>query len=382
MAQQLGSGFDANKQHNVEMSDGPLSPTSSTPSHLQETCQGPAQPIDSSGLCMTAFGMPNYRSQRHRQLWTHSWFFQWAIGTLRVSVSTSAKRQNISPDYRTGGMPPPQKSYRIRIEFIPAQALIQLRGLQLVVENTSDQRGFYQICPFLSTFAIIPEDAKVIQFVRENDVEGIQDLFQKGLAAPSDRDSSAISWDNLECVFFAKALQLEQSEIVEFTQQRTLIDLIIWISDKKFDHSGSEYRDPSYGANIHARWEDLSSLQYLFYLKGLLHEDQKQKRLPIVEVAIALLEQGADLFALDDDGDSVFDTAEEHGLTSDLFLAVQRAGYDLDEVKDKIAYLQWVFDNPNCGIAESTAIDSSQIGPSSITGLTPRRAIVGDRLED
>ena len=192
MAQQLGSGFCANKQHNVEMSDGPLSPTSSTPSHIQQRFQDPAKPVDSSDLRMTAFGMPNYRSQPKRQFhreWTRSWFFQWAIGTLRVSVSTSAKRQNISPDYRTGGIPPPQKSYRITIEFMLARALIQLRGLQLFVENTRDQRGFYQICPLMSTFAIVPNDAEVMNFVRENDVESIQDLFQRGLAAPSDRNS-------------------------------------------------------------------------------------------------------------------------------------------------------------------------------------------------
>ncbi|KAL9033469.1 MAG: hypothetical protein Q9180_005927 [Flavoplaca navasiana] len=132
MAQQLGSGFCANKQHNVKTSDGSLSQTSSTPSHIQAKCQDPAQPIGSSDLRMTAFGMPGYRSQTKDELhrkWTRTWIFEWAIGTLRVSISTSAKRQNISPDYRTGGMPPPQKSYRISIEFVPAPALIQLRGL-------------------------------------------------------------------------------------------------------------------------------------------------------------------------------------------------------------------------------------------------------------
>ncbi|KAL8895223.1 MAG: hypothetical protein Q9192_003770 [Flavoplaca navasiana] len=190
MAQQLGSEFCANKQHNAKMSDRRLSQTSSTPSHIQEKCQDPAQPIDSSDLRMTAFGMPGYRSQPLRQLhqkWTRTWRFRWAIGRLQVSVSTSAKGQNISPDYRTGGITPPQKSYRISIEFMPAPVLIQLRGLQLSVESARDQRGFYQICPFLSTFAIVPNDAEVINFVIKNDVESIQDLFQRGLAAPSDR---------------------------------------------------------------------------------------------------------------------------------------------------------------------------------------------------
>ncbi|KAL8840979.1 MAG: hypothetical protein Q9205_004023 [Flavoplaca limonia] len=190
MAQQLGSGLYANKQHNVKMSDGPLSPISSTQSHIKENCQAPAQPIHSPDLRMTAFSIPDYRSQTGRQFhqkWTRTWTFRWAIGTLRVSVSKSVTRQEISPDYRAGRIPPPRRSYRINIEFVPASALIQLRGLQLSVENTPDQRGFYQICPFLSTFAVIPDDAGVIDFVVGNNVEGIQDLFRRGLAAPSDR---------------------------------------------------------------------------------------------------------------------------------------------------------------------------------------------------
>ena len=133
----------------------------------------------------------------------------------------------------------------------------------------------------------------------------------------------------------------------------------------------------SLGADICARWLQLSPLQYSFHI-AVLEED----RLLRVKLATALLENEADLFALDDNGESVFDFAEQSGLTSDLFVAVQRVGYDLDEVIDKIDHLQWVFHNPNCGIAESTAIDNAQVAPSFTTELTSRRAIVSDRLED
>ncbi|KAL8849088.1 MAG: hypothetical protein Q9221_005932 [Calogaya cf. arnoldii] len=53
------------------------------------------------------------------------------------------------------------------------QRLIHFRGLELSVGSKSDQRGFYQICPFLSTFAIVPEDAEIFRFVRANKIEGI-----------------------------------------------------------------------------------------------------------------------------------------------------------------------------------------------------------------
>ncbi|KAL8718775.1 MAG: hypothetical protein Q9181_008157, partial [Wetmoreana brouardii] len=93
-----------------------------------------------------------------------------------------------SPEYRIGEVPSPQKAYRVAIEFLAARSLIQLRGLTLSVASTQDQRGYHQICPLISTFAVVPEDAEIMGFALMDDVEGIQDLFERRLAAPSDRD--------------------------------------------------------------------------------------------------------------------------------------------------------------------------------------------------
>ncbi|KAL8884896.1 MAG: hypothetical protein Q9215_007155 [Flavoplaca cf. flavocitrina] len=136
------------------------------------------------------------------------------------------------------------------------------------------------------------------------------------------------------------------------------------------------------GADICARWLELSPLQYLFFPHSCSITGQKEDSFSLVEVATALLENGAELFTLSEGGNSVFHIAEYYGLTSELSLAVQRAGHDLDEVRDQLVDLQWVFDNPNCGIAESTAIDNAHIEPSCTTGLASRKGIVGDRLED
>ena len=143
-------------------------------------------------LPMSTFGASQYQNQPKDRLyktWNCFWRFRWTIGTLFVTISASITKRSTSPDYSTSGYVPPQKAYRITVTFIPAISLYQFRGLQLSVENARDQRGYYELCPFLSTFAVVPYCAEVMECARRNDVEGLQSLFQRGLAAPSDRDN-------------------------------------------------------------------------------------------------------------------------------------------------------------------------------------------------
>ena len=134
------------------------------------------------------------------------------------------------------------------------------------------------------------------------------------------------------------------------------------------------------GADIYARWYQLFPLQYLFHRYWQINADGEE--LPnIVDIVTVLLENEADLFALDDHGNSVFDMAENTGLTPELSIAVQRVGYGLDKVIDKIKHLQWCFNNPNCGIADSTSIDKAQIAPPCTAGLVSRRPIINDTLD-
>ena len=136
------------------------------------------------------------------------------------------------------------------------------------------------------------------------------------------------------------------------------------------------------GTDICARWRQLTPLQYLFHKHGPRKAYRKENRLLIVKVATALLENGAELFVLDDDGLCVFHIAKKYGLIEELLIAILLAGYDLKVVVDQIIDLHKVFNNPNCGIAKSTAIDNAQVAPSFTTGLVSRKAIIGDRLED
>lgn len=128
---------------------------------------------------------PNEFLARRSKQWRRSMVTKWPIGTLRVTVTSTHTTSNVS---YVGEIPQPQATYRITIEFQPAQNLITLRGLTLSLAHIQDQRGHYQVCPLLATFAVVPEYADVMIFARKNDVAGLQSLFERRLAAPSDRD--------------------------------------------------------------------------------------------------------------------------------------------------------------------------------------------------
>ncbi|KAL8757874.1 MAG: hypothetical protein Q9199_001902 [Rusavskia elegans] len=436
MALRLGSKSNGNRHDNVNSSQGSLPDVGSAPSHI---CQASAYLAPPCDLSTIASGISNYQNQpkgQYYKKWSYSWRFRWKIGTLRVTISTSVTKRKISPDYRSGGFSSPQKLYRVTIQFVPALSLIQLGGLNLSVANTQDQRGYYQICPFLSTFAVVPDDAKILEFTEDNDIEGIQDLFQRGLAAPSDRDTNGFcktlqgdsNWvgvievlqqvdsDTMEatsssqdyliyCITttqedsgkLGRPKTLDSSYFQQLQQFKYSLDTLEddwpavfkWISQVQnvFDNLSLESIRSSLqillglGADIDARWIGLPPLHYLFELHVRLDTNEEQYD-NMIEVATALLENGADLFALDDKGDSVFDVAELRRRTSELSLALQRAGYDVEEVRHKIYLAQWAFRNPGHSLAESTALDRAQIEPPSTEGLVSRRVVHGDRLED
>ena len=135
----------------------------------------------------------NHVAQSWTLLWRRTRSFKWPIGVLIVHVSLSCCR---SPGTRRefeafANFPPPLTRYSsfVSITFRPAPSLLITRGISLECKRQQDQRGFYQICPMLATFAIIPDDAEAFQCVERNDVDGLRALFDAGLAAPTDRDA-------------------------------------------------------------------------------------------------------------------------------------------------------------------------------------------------
>ncbi|KAI4275289.1 MAG: hypothetical protein L6R35_006280 [Caloplaca aegaea] len=99
------------------------------------------------------------------------------------------------------------------------------------------------------------------------------------------------------------------------------------------------------------------------------------------KVVTALLKNGADPYALDQFGYSLFDIAEMSNRTSILLRALERAGYDVDKVQAEIQWRKCCFHNPSHGFAASTAVDSAEIAQPSAKGLVLRKCIRGDRVE-
>ncbi|KAI4221469.1 MAG: hypothetical protein LQ349_007834 [Xanthoria aureola] len=397
MANQLASIAGGNQQHDVEPCHGSLPETTIAPTHMPQDSIDLATPL-SPATAVLGRSNSNYQNRPrslHHQKWSCSWTFHWRIGKLRVTISTTVTKRRESPDYRVGGFVSPPKSYQVTVQFTPVQSLIQLRGLELSIANRQDQRGYYQICPLLSTFAVVPDDAEVFRYVRENNIDGIQDLFQRRLAAPSDRDEYGRTL--LMCaalhghVDLCRLLLDEGSDHLARTVLDTLEDavpaIVTWIHDIVTLASPLPLgcmRSTlqillSLGADINARWLGCPPVIYLFSKHKRIDTDDEESNTTIVtEFLIALLEKGADPLALLDNGASIFDAAEGSGLTSELALALQKTGYDLDEVRQKIHLAQWSFRNPGHSLAESTAIDRSQ----STAGVVSRRAVAGDRLEE
>ncbi|KAL8833884.1 MAG: hypothetical protein Q9170_004031 [Blastenia crenularia] len=189
MTQQLGSMADRGTLERFTQSENPLREASSET--LPKDHDSPNQTVSHDHYISGSSSLkPLSRLQsQHMRQWTRSWTFHWTIGLLWVTVSATVNKQKASPDYRTGKIPSTRKTYRVTIEFLPASSLVKLRGLKLSVMKIPDQRGYSQICPFISTFAVVPEDADVMKYARVNNIEGIQDLFERRLAAPSDRDA-------------------------------------------------------------------------------------------------------------------------------------------------------------------------------------------------
>ncbi|KAL8934553.1 MAG: hypothetical protein Q9211_005162 [Gyalolechia sp. 1 TL-2023] len=331
--------------------------------------------------------------------------------------------------------------------------------------------------------ASLPWDSKVMIFAGTNNVEGIQDLFERRLAAPSDRDEEGTTplmyaayvgateacrlllsegsdplatdergwnpfdWTNVAVTSKAlnensidkhyeivKLLQQADSDFMEVVASTTTWQTLpMWFNIDQDEEAtieknmtlaiayiqrlkelGLRLEDYDDGFALVVQWlvvVDLSTLRFsreairtmlrtvlsldadlctadgygfaplhtLFFFR----DDRTENRLHnSFEMATALLQNGADPYALTVLGTSTFDLAEKYGFTSIFLEALEEAGYDIKEVQSEIEWRQWCFENPDHGFGESTAVDDTRIAPPSTEGLVSRRGVRGDRLED
>ncbi|KAI9884226.1 MAG: hypothetical protein M1823_003975 [Watsoniomyces obsoletus] len=142
------------------------------------------------------------RKRKPAMLWKQTWSFGWRIGCLLIKLSTFRDR-GISGVY-----------FDIEVTFIPSSEWMALPGISASYTDAPNEQGYYQICPLISIVPIIPEAAPVWKCVREGDLEGLQDLFAKGLASPRDQDKWG--YNLLMCAALAPLPEVSLMNMFEF----------------------------------------------------------------------------------------------------------------------------------------------------------------------
>ena len=132
-----------------------------------------------------------------KRLWIRHWCFRWRVGILQVTVSAfkiDRHYQTVSNAYQIKTTEP-RMAYRVLITFIPKQSFLTLRGTSISCWSQRDQRGYLELCPMLSSFAVIPGDSDVFVMSIKGDVDGLRQLFLNRAGSPADRNE--IGWTPL-----------------------------------------------------------------------------------------------------------------------------------------------------------------------------------------
>ena len=122
--------------------------------------------------------------------WSRTWTYTLSIGFICLRVYSSRTRGNHGAKSKAFGQSISawsEEVYDISISFQPAHRMLS-KGVSLTIGSRSDQRGHYFRCPEISTFAIIRFPSEIFTLAASGDVKGLQTLFVKKLASPTDRD--------------------------------------------------------------------------------------------------------------------------------------------------------------------------------------------------
>jgi hypothetical protein len=128
------------------------------------------------------FKRNEHRPIRNDRIVTQEWYSKRAIGSLTVRISNS---RPLRKSKRRGG-----RLFEVTCGFHPDPKVFRGVGVEAMISPQSN-RGFSQICPVVAEFGVQPEDSPIFEYSGTGGMENVyrlQDLFQKGLASPNDRD--------------------------------------------------------------------------------------------------------------------------------------------------------------------------------------------------
>ena len=118
-----------------------------------------------------------------RRVWNRTWSVAWRLGFLQIRVSA----------YEICNTVRRRMSYEVLIDFKPSQRFLTLRGVSISCRSQQDQRGSLQLCPTLSSFAVVSQDSDAFKAIEEGDLVRLRNLFRNGKASPTDRNEEGIT---------------------------------------------------------------------------------------------------------------------------------------------------------------------------------------------
>lgn len=119
----------------------------------------------------------NLRDRKYRR-------YETIFGVLLVFISSETIQQSVFS--RTSHQQ--RDSFEAGFTFIPAPWLFKTAFAASFVKH-ANQNGESSISTNLSYYAVVSDNAKIMEFSRAGDMKGIQQLFAQRLATPRDRDT-------------------------------------------------------------------------------------------------------------------------------------------------------------------------------------------------
>lgn len=109
--------------------------------------------------------------------------YETVFGVLLVFISNETTHWNMFPTTFRGR----KDMFEAGFTFIPASWLFKTAFAASFLKY-ANRNGESSISTNLSYYAVVPHDAKVMEFSRTGNVDGIRQLFSQRLATPRDRD--------------------------------------------------------------------------------------------------------------------------------------------------------------------------------------------------
>ena len=116
---------------------------------------------------------------RNARIVSQEWYSQRSIGSLTVRISNSRPMRKSK---RRG-----HRLFEVACGFHPDRKVFRGVGVAAMISPQTN-RGLNQICPMIAEFGVREDDSPIFEFAGSGGVDNLhrlQDLFQKGLASPS-----------------------------------------------------------------------------------------------------------------------------------------------------------------------------------------------------